>query len=174
MKDRKATRAVHVGDIQVGGGAPVVVQSMTSTDTRDVAATSEQIGRLADAGCEIARVAVPDRDAALVLAEICRRSSLPIIADIHFDDRLALLAIDQGIHGIRINPGNIPKDKFKGDRSGCEGPERLHPTGHQRRLPRKESSCKIRRRDSVGARGKRLAERGLSGGSGLSCHKGVP
>jgi (E)-4-hydroxy-3-methylbut-2-enyl-diphosphate synthase len=114
MKDRKTTKAVHVGEVQVGSGAPVVVQSMTSTDTRDVTATSNQIIRLAEAGCEIARVAVPDREAAEVLSEICRRSPLPIIADIHFDDRLALEAINQGVHGIRINPGNIPKDKFKG------------------------------------------------------------
>lgn len=102
-----------MGSIQVGGGAPVVVQSMTSTDTRDVAATGEQIRRLADAGCEIARVAVPDGDAASVLSEIRRQSPLPVIADIHFDDRLALLAIAQGVDGIRINPGNIPREKFK-------------------------------------------------------------
>jgi (E)-4-hydroxy-3-methylbut-2-enyl-diphosphate synthase len=114
MKDRKKTRAVQIGDVQVGGGAPVVVQSMTTTDTRDVTATSEQIVRLAAAGCEIARVAVPDREAALALSEICGRSPLPVIADIHFDDRLALEAINQGVHGIRINPGNIPKDKFQG------------------------------------------------------------
>jgi len=114
MQTRKATKAVHVGDVQVGGGAPVVVQSMTATDTRDVAATGEQIRRLADAGCEIARVAVPDREAASVLSEIRRQSPLPVIADIHFDDRLALLAIQQGMDGIRINPGNIPKEKFKG------------------------------------------------------------
>jgi (E)-4-hydroxy-3-methylbut-2-enyl-diphosphate synthase len=114
MKERKPTRAVHVGHVQVGGAAPVVVQSMTTTDTRDVNATSEQIIRLAEAGCEIARVAVPDQKAARILSEICRRSPLPVIADIHFDDRLALEAINQGVHGIRINPGNIPKDKFKG------------------------------------------------------------
>ncbi|MCU0581859.1 MAG: flavodoxin-dependent (E)-4-hydroxy-3-methylbut-2-enyl-diphosphate synthase [Syntrophales bacterium] len=113
MRKRKATRTVHVGDVQVGGDNPVVVQSMTSTDTRDVAATCEQIRRLADAGCEIARVAVPDRKAASVLSEIHRQSSLPVIADIHFDDRLALLAIEQGMDGIRINPGNIPREKFK-------------------------------------------------------------
>lgn len=113
MVTRKATRSVHVGNVQVGGGAPVVVQSMTSTDTRDVTATSEQIRRLAEAGCEIARVAVPDREAASVLSQIRRQSSLPVIADIHFDDRLALLAIEQGMDGIRINPGNIPKEKFK-------------------------------------------------------------
>jgi len=102
-----------VGNVQVGGDNPVVVQSMTSTDTRDVAATGEQIRRLADAGCEIARVAVPDREAASVLSEIRKQSSLPVIADIHFDDRLALLAIEQGMDGIRINPGNIPREKFK-------------------------------------------------------------
>ncbi|MBN1549003.1 MAG: flavodoxin-dependent (E)-4-hydroxy-3-methylbut-2-enyl-diphosphate synthase [Syntrophaceae bacterium] len=114
MQVRKATRAVHVGTIPVGGGAPVVVQSMTATDTRDVAATSEQIRRLAEAGCEIARVAVPDREAASVLSEIQKASPIPVIADIHFDDRLALMAIEQGMDGIRINPGNIPREKFKG------------------------------------------------------------
>ncbi len=114
MQGRKATRAVHVGSVQVGGEASVAVQSMTNTDTRDVASTVEQIRRLTEAGCEIARVAVPDKEAASGLSEIRRHSPLPVIADIHFDDRLALMAIEQGMDGIRINPGNIPKEKFKG------------------------------------------------------------
>ena len=113
MQKRKTTRTVHVGDVRIGGDAPVAVQSMTSTDTRDVQATCEQIGKLAGAGCEIVRVAVPDLEAVSVLSEIRRRSPLPIVADIHFDDRLALLAIGQGVDGIRINPGNIPREKFK-------------------------------------------------------------
>ena len=113
MQARKATKAVHIGTVQVGGGALVVVQSMTNTDTRNVAATAEQIRRLAESGCEIARVAVPDREAASVLSQIRKKSPLPVIADIHFDDRLALMAIEQGLGGIRINPGNIPKEKFK-------------------------------------------------------------
>ena len=113
MRARKETRPVRVGSVRVGGGAPVAVQSMTSCDTRNAVAVAEQIRRLADAGCEIVRVAVPDREAASVLSEIRRRSPLPVIADIHFDERLALTAIEQGVGGIRINPGNIPREKFK-------------------------------------------------------------
>lgn len=91
----------------MGGDAPVVVQSMTNTATADVDATSKQIERLAAAGCEIARVAVPDEAAAKSLGAIKQRVSVPIIADIHFDHRLALTAVDQGVDGLRINPGNI-------------------------------------------------------------------
>ena len=114
MEQRRKTRAVYVGPVQVGGDAPVVVQSMTSTDTRDVSSTLNQIDRLADAGCEIVRLAVPDQEAAQCLKEICRRSCLPVIADIHFHDQLALEAIRHGVQGIRINPGNIARDKFAG------------------------------------------------------------
>ncbi len=91
----------------MGGGAPVSVQSMTNTDTRDTAATASQINRLAEAGCEIVRVAVPDREAAGALREIKRQTSIPLIADIHFDYRLALAAVESGADGLRINPGNI-------------------------------------------------------------------
>ena len=110
---RKKTRPVYVGDVQVGGGAPVVVQSMTCTDTRDVKATIEQIRRLEDAGCELARVAVPDREAAQSLVNIKRDIKIPLIADIHFSHILALKAIKNGVDGIRINPGNIGKDKIR-------------------------------------------------------------
>ena len=96
-----------MGEIPIGGGAPCAVQSMCSTDTRDVAATLGQIGRLAAAGCEIVRCAVPDMDAALALAGIKAGSSLPLIADIHFDYRLALKALQSGVDGLRLNPGNI-------------------------------------------------------------------
>jgi len=96
-----------VGPVAVGGGAPVSVQSMTKTDTRDAAATGTQIEELAAAGCEIVRAAVPDSAAAEALKEICRRSPLPVIADIHFDHRLALAAAESGAAGLRINPGNI-------------------------------------------------------------------
>ena len=105
--ERRRTRRVMVGPVPVGGGAPISVQSMTKTDTRDAAATLEQIGELAAAGCEIVRAAVPDRAAAEALGEICRRSPLPVIADIHFDHRLALAATASGAAGLRINPGNI-------------------------------------------------------------------
>lgn len=101
------TRQVRVGNVLIGGGAPVSVQSMTKTDTRDVAATTAEIARLADAGCELIRLAVPDMAAATALGEIKRRSSLPIIADIHFDYRLALEALKQGVDKLRLNPGNI-------------------------------------------------------------------
>jgi len=104
---RKQTRTVHVGAIGVGGENPVRVQSMCNTDTRDVAATLAQVRELADAGCEIVRLAVPDDKAAAVLADIRRESPVPLIADIHFDHRLALAALDAGFDGLRINPGNI-------------------------------------------------------------------
>jgi len=106
---RRKTKAVNVGNVQIGGGAPVVVQSMTCTDTRNVPETIAQIAALEKAGCEIVRVAVPDQDAASVLGEIKKAISIPLIADIHFNHRHALMAIDQNIDGIRINPGNIGK-----------------------------------------------------------------
>ncbi len=100
-------RAVHVGGVMIGGGAPVTVQSMTNTDTRDVAATVAQINRLHAAGCEIVRVAVPDQRAAAALPEIKQRISIPLVADIHFSHRLALAAIAAGVDKLRLNPGNI-------------------------------------------------------------------
>ena len=104
---RRVTRQVQVGQVPVGGDAPVSVQSMTKTDTRDAAATLAQIEEVATAGCDIVRVAVPDRTAAAALGDICRGSRLPVVADIHFDYRLALAALDQGVHKLRVNPGNI-------------------------------------------------------------------
>ena len=104
---RRKTRQIRVGNILIGGNAPVVVQSMTNTDTSDVSATVGQIKRLEDAGCEIVRVAVPDTDAAAAIADIRNSIHIPLIADIHFDYRLALMAIDNGVDGLRLNPGNI-------------------------------------------------------------------
>jgi len=109
VASRRKTRAIHVGDVQIGGGAPIVVQSMTTADTRDPKATLLQIQELADAGCEIVRIAVPDRVAAAALPDITPHSPVPLIADIHFEHTLALKAIDAGIHGLRLNPGNIRK-----------------------------------------------------------------
>ena len=104
---RKVTRAVRVGDVVIGGGHPVVVQSMTSTRTEDVDATLQQIERLHGAGCELVRVAVPNMKAVAAFREIVRSSPIPVIADIHFNHRLAIAAIEAGAHKIRINPGNI-------------------------------------------------------------------
>jgi (E)-4-hydroxy-3-methylbut-2-enyl-diphosphate synthase len=100
-------RQITVGNVKIGGGAPVVVQSMTLTKTHDVEATTAQIAALASAGCEIARVAVPKNEDAAALAKIVRLSPLPIIADIHFNASLALKAIEAGVAAVRINPGNI-------------------------------------------------------------------
>ena len=104
---RRITKPVFVGGVQIGGGAPVVVQSMTKTDTRDAASTVRQIWELTEAGCEIVRVAVPDEEAAGALAGIIKSVKIPVIADIHFDYRLALAALRAGAAGLRINPGNI-------------------------------------------------------------------
>ncbi len=104
---RKPTRTIYIGRVPVGGGHPVTVQSMTKTDTRNLSATVDQIHRLQDAGCEIIRVAVPDREAGENLGAIKKAISIPLVADIHFDYRLALLALEQGVDGLRLNPGNI-------------------------------------------------------------------
>ena len=103
----KKTRQVMCGNVPIGGGAPVSIQSMTNTDTRDAAATLEQIRRLADAGCQIIRCAVPDMEAAKAFGAIKKGSPIPVVADIHFDYRLALAAMENGADKIRINPGNI-------------------------------------------------------------------
>jgi len=104
---RRKTRRLRIGNVFIGGDAPIAVQSMTNTDTRDVRATVRQIRRLKKAGCEIVRLGIPDMHAAKSLGEIKARTNVPLIADIHFDYRLALEAIDQGVHGLRFNPGNI-------------------------------------------------------------------
>ncbi len=107
MIERRETRPVSVGGVSVGGGAPVSVQSMTNTDTRDPVSTLEQISRLAEAGCEIVRVAIPHASALEGFAAICASSPLPVVADIHFDHRLAIEACSLGASKLRINPGNI-------------------------------------------------------------------
>ena len=107
MITREHTRKILVGGVQIGNGAPVSIQSMTNADTRDIKAVTGQIARLMDAGCEIVRVAVPDMEAAEALSEITKKIKLPLVADIHFDYRLALSALERGISKLRINPGNI-------------------------------------------------------------------
>jgi len=105
--DRRETRPVSVGGVAIGGGTPIAVQSMTNTDTRDAAATLTQIAALAQAGCEIVRVAIPHADALDGFSAICAASPLPVVADIHFDHRLAIEASQRGAAKLRINPGNI-------------------------------------------------------------------
>lgn len=103
----RQTRQITVGNVKIGGGAPISVQSMTKTDTRDIPATVEQIRELEKAGCDIIRLAVPDMESAKSLGEIKKQVNIPIVSDIHFDYRLALEAINQGVDALRINPGNI-------------------------------------------------------------------
>ena len=109
---RRETKPVFLGGVQIGGGAPVIVQSMTCTDTGDIQSTIAQIRALEAAGCEAVRVAVPDMDAASALSKIKKNINIPLIADIHFDHRLALAAMKQGVDGVRINPGNMGKAKI--------------------------------------------------------------
>jgi (E)-4-hydroxy-3-methylbut-2-enyl-diphosphate synthase len=111
VEARRDSRPVMVGPVPIGGGAPIAVQSMTNTDTRDVAATTAQIARLADAGCEIVRVAVPRRDALDAFEALVASSPLPVVADVHFDHTIAIEAARRGAAKLRINPGNIGSDE---------------------------------------------------------------
>jgi (E)-4-hydroxy-3-methylbut-2-enyl-diphosphate synthase len=107
MTTRRAAKPLQIGHVTMGGNAPIIVQSMTKTDTRNAPATLTQIQELADCGCEIVRVAVPDGEAAQALSTIKKNSPLPVIADIHFDYRLALASLEAEVDGLRLNPGNI-------------------------------------------------------------------
>jgi len=107
VNPRRISKPVQIGNVTIGGGAPIVVQSMTNTDTRDVTSTTNQIKELEDCDCELVRVAVPDMEAARAIQAIKRGISIPLIADIHFDYRLALAALRAGCDGLRLNPGNI-------------------------------------------------------------------
>ena len=126
MISRKDTRQVFVGEVRIGGGAPVVIQSMTTTHTRDVDATVGQIRRLAEAGCDLVRVAVPDKRDTEALPAILGQSPIPIIADVHFHYERALEAIQAGVHKIRLNPGNI-SDRTQVDRVIAACRERTVP-----------------------------------------------
>jgi len=108
---REYTKVINVGNVKIGGGNPIAIQSMTTTDTRDVASTVNQIKDLEKAGCDIVRVAVPDMESAEALKDIKKNISIPLVADIHFDYRLALKSIECGISKLRINPGNIGDEK---------------------------------------------------------------
>src|SRR5438128_5947180 len=112
MITRRKTRQIRLGNVKIGGDAPLTVQSMTKTDSRDVDGTVDQIWALEAAGCDIVRVAVPVREAAVKLGEIKRQIRIPLIADIHFNYKLALIALEQGVDGLRLNPGNIGGKAF--------------------------------------------------------------
>ena len=115
------TRQISVGNVLIGGGAPVVIQSMLNTKTTDIEGSLEQIRQLKNAGCQIARLAVPNMAAAESFAKICQESELPLVADIHFDYKLALAAAAGGASKIRINPGNIGgEDRVEAVVSACK------------------------------------------------------
>lgn len=112
--ERRKTRPVKIGDVSIGGGAPIVVQSMTKTHTKDIEGTVDQIKRLEKAGCEVVRLAVPDRESVVALGKIKKRVAVPLVADIHFDHKLALASLEKGVDALRINPGNIgAKEKVR-------------------------------------------------------------
>ena len=111
MIQRRKSKQIEIGNIKIGGDAPISVQSMTNTDTRDVKSTLKQINNMAEQGCELVRLAILNPDAAEAIKEIKKQSPLPLIADIHFDYRLAIKCIENGIDALRINPGNIGKEE---------------------------------------------------------------
>ena len=140
---RKITRQIRIGSIAIGGGAPISVQSMTNTKTQDTEATVRQIEALASAGCDIVRLAVPDKEAAANIGAIKAQVKVPLVADIHFDYRLALIAIEQGIDALRLNPGNI---------GGAENVRRVAEAAKARGIP-------IRIGVNAGSLDKRLLEK---------------
>ena len=123
------TKVVNVGGVKIGGGNPIAIQSMTNTKPADVKATVEQILRLEEAGCEIIRCTVPDQESAEALAQIKKQIHIPLVADIHFDYRMAIAAMENGADKIRINPGNL------GGRDRLEAAG-AHPRGRERRFLR--------------------------------------
>jgi (E)-4-hydroxy-3-methylbut-2-enyl-diphosphate synthase len=139
------TRQIKVGNVAIGGGAPVSIQSMLNTRTTDVEACLNQINRLAASGCQIARLAVPDLDAAEGFSKIVLRASLPLVADIHFDYRLAIAAAEGGAAKIRINPGNIGSEqRVKAVVDCCKAHHIPIRIGCQWRKPGKDAPGKIR------------------------------
>ena len=111
MIKRRKSKQIQIGDVKIGGDAPISVQSMCNTDTRDIQATVNQIKELEKAGCELIRLAVLNKDAADAIKDIKKQVKIPVIADIHFDYRLAIQCIENGIDALRINPGNIGRDE---------------------------------------------------------------
>ena len=155
MISRENTRVVSIGGVKIGGGNPIRIQSMCNTKTQDVAGTVAQILALEKAGCEIIRVAVPDEEAARAIREIKKQIHIPLVADIHFDYRLAIASMENGADKIRINPGNIgSEDRVRRGERG-EGPADPDPRGCEQRLLRKAAPGKVRRRYGGGNCGER-------------------
>ena len=145
---REETKVIDIGGVKIGGTYPVAIQSMTNTKTEDVKATVEQILRLEAAGCEIIRCAVPTMEAAEALGEIKKHIHIPLVADIHFDYRLAIAAIENGADKIRINPGNIGSEGPCKSRGGQgERIRRADPGRREQRIPGEAPSGEIRRCD---------------------------
>ena len=157
MMYRNQTKEISIGGVKIGGDNPVAIQSMTNTRTEDVEATVAQILKLEAAGCEIIRCAVPTMEAAEALRGIRSRIHIPLVADIHFDYRLAIAAIENGADKIRINPGNIgSEEKVKAVVDKAK--ERIQcadPGGSEQRLSGKAPAGEIRRRHRGGDRGER-------------------
>ena len=146
MITRRKTRQITLGNLKVGGDAPLTVQSMTKTDTRDVQATLLEIWALEAAGCDVVRCAVPVREAAEKLGEIKRQIRIPLVADIHFNYKLALIALEQGVDGLRLNPGNIGGKKFVMEVVDAgQGPEDPDPHRRERGVAREGSAREVRR-----------------------------
>ena len=144
MGYRDETKVVQIGKRQIGGGNPILIQSMCNTKTEDVKATVEQILALEHAGCDIIRVAVPTMEAAAALTEIKRQIHIPLVADIHFDYRLAIAAIECGADKIRINPGNIgSRERIQGKRvwraDSCRRQQRFFGKAIGREIWRRDS-----------------------------------
>ena len=151
MNKRRVTKPVYVGDVKVGGDAPISVQSMTKTDTRDVAATVRQIREVEEAGGEIIRCAVPDMEAAKALAEIRKQINIPLVADIHFHYQLALESLKSGVDCLRLNPGNIrDREKVEQVVSGSEGAAGAHPHRRELRQPAHPWAASASRAGSLG------------------------
>ena len=156
---RDRTKVVSIGDRVIGGGNPVLIQSMTNTKTEDIKGTVAQIRALTAAGCEIVRCTVPTMEAALALREIKQQISVPLVADIHFDYRMAIAAIENGADKIRINPGNIgSRERIKAVVDAAK--ERSVPirVGGKQRFPGKGTGGAVSRGDSRGTCGKRTGQ----------------
>ena len=138
---RDHTKVVKIGNRVIGGGNPILIQSMTNTPTEDVAATVAQIHRLEEVGCEIIRCTVPTLEAAKAISEIRKQISIPLVADIHFDYKMAIAAMENGADKIRINPGNS---------ACCKGTQYSDPCRRKQRFPRKRSCRKISWRNGRG------------------------